>query len=271
MTSAGIDLCSRTAGCIGLLCALIAMRLVITGEISTTVQPEYTAVKLQIKTPEREAAATGSNDISSPQETAKPPAPAPEPPVKAETVADNSRILSAPSGSTVTETRQAKPEPAAVSVPAATRAPAEKQAAPKRSGAPEKPAPLPKSRKDAPKTTGSRAESGRKINENKSTDQGAAAPAAPEFDRQAVSRAILSELKGRLDYPRQAQKRKLQGTVMVEFELKDGIVTAYSIVQSSGHSVLDRAALRLAGSLQGFDSRIRGSLKVRVPLKYELR
>lgn len=75
-------------------------------------------------------------------------------------------------------------------------------------------------------------------------------------------------------YPRAAKKRNIEGTVILElFIAPDGSTTRCIISQSSGFSILDKAALKAAkswkftaGSLNG----VKTGMLVKVPVMYKL-
>lgn len=82
---------------------------------------------------------------------------------------------------------------------------------------------------------------------------------------------LVKEIRSKLRYPRNAVRRKLEGTVMVEFVIQNGVVTSYKIEKSSGHKILDEAASKLAKSLVKFNTRLDAmSNRVLIPIKYEL-
>ncbi len=90
--------------------------------------------------------------------------------------------------------------------------------------------------------------------------------------RQFISAEIVSFIKQATVYPRQALRRKIQGTVMLEFTVKNGIIVNCKVAQSAGSPLLDRAALQLGQELIGFDSKQQAfSLTLRVPIRYALR
>jgi len=74
-------------------------------------------------------------------------------------------------------------------------------------------------------------------------------------------------------YPSRARRRKLEGTVLVEFELDDaGAVVATTLVGSSGEKVLDNAAiktLRVASPMPAPPANV-SERKFPVPLSYRL-
>ncbi len=107
--------------------------------------------------------------------------------------------------------------------------------------------------------------------QQKSTAAETAAQAQLAEACEFISREIVSVIKSRTVYPRQALRRKVQGTVMLEFTVRKGIIQSCAVVKSSGSVLLDSAALRLGKSLQGFDSE-QGDfdLKLQVPIRYAL-
>ena len=77
------------------------------------------------------------------------------------------------------------------------------------------------------------------------------------------------------DYPRQAQRRNQEGTVLVEALVDEkGDVISIKIVKSSGYQLLDRSATKAVRSW-AFQPRMVGRLatksKVQVPVLFELR
>lgn len=87
-----------------------------------------------------------------------------------------------------------------------------------------------------------------------------AASAQPSISRAELRRILAryitgtlsSYLDGRIDYPLAARREQLQGVVMLRIRLaRDGRLLAVRLSRSSGHSMLDRAAL---ASVQGLGS-----------------
>ena len=82
---------------------------------------------------------------------------------------------------------------------------------------------------------------------------------------------LVNEIKSKTRYPRNAVRRKLEGTVMMEFVVEDGIVVGYRLEHSSGHKILDAAAQKLAQSMLQFNTGNRLlNNRILIPIKYEL-
>ncbi len=84
--------------------------------------------------------------------------------------------------------------------------------------------------------------------------QPSAAPAAPSAADVARVSAAKATWRGILEahlqkfhkYPRSAQRRNIEGTVLLRFRMtRDGEVLSYSVERSSEHDVLDEAALTM--------------------------
>ena len=112
----------------------------------------------------------------------------------------------------------------------------------------------------------------------------AAAEAAAQAERERAQAAALNsqmqaqltsllvnEIKSKTRYPRNAVRRKLEGTVMMEFVVQDGVVVGYRLEQSSGHKILDAAAQKLAQSMLQFNTGNQQlNNRILIPIKYEL-
>ena len=104
-----------------------------------------------------------------------------------------------------------------------------------------------------------------------SADAEATARAAQQKARQLVTGLILDQIRSSMVYPQRAVQRQLQGTVVMEFTIKGGIITSFRIARGSGHAILDSAASRLGEQLIGFNTRNdQHSLTLNVPIKYAL-
>jgi len=79
----------------------------------------------------------------------------------------------------------------------------------------------------------------------------------------------------RPEYPSRARRRHLQGTVILEVSVtRDGRVDELRVKESSGHEILDRAALRAVKSWlfePGRRGRERIAMSVLVPVRFDLR
>ena len=78
-------------------------------------------------------------------------------------------------------------------------------------------------------------------------------------------------------YPRRAKRRQWEGVVVIEFKLlSNGKITQLSLVNSSGKSILDTAALsifqkRMKGQFKPFPKEIqRKYWQIKVPVNYQL-
>lgn len=88
----------------------------------------------------------------------------------------------------------------------------------------------------------------------------------------SASDFILNKIKSVTHYPKRAIKRKIQGTVVIAFNLVNGKIISFKLVQSSGHRILDEAANKLASKLINLDTNVRGgNLTINVPIKYALK
>ena len=87
---------------------------------------------------------------------------------------------------------------------------------------------------------------------------------------------VRKELERRKVYPDNARARHIQGTVTIRFAIaRNGKVTSSSLVRSSGHGLLDRAALSLPGRVSPFPAIPpeveRDSLVLTVPIRFDLK
>ncbi|MFB6264369.1 MAG: energy transducer TonB [Bradymonadaceae bacterium] len=99
------------------------------------------------------------------------------------------------------------------------------------------------------------------------------------IDRDALirgySRKIYRRLRAHQTYPRTARRRSLEGTVMVEVTVgRDGAILDADIHRSSGHEILDRAALEAIQSLDKLppppEALAWDRKALRIPIKYQL-
>ncbi len=108
-----------------------------------------------------------------------------------------------------------------------------------------------------------------------SPPQPAVAAARPgSDDSAAITARIRLELARHFQYPSQAVRRGWQGIVLLGFRIGvDGDIEAIHIAQSSGHALLDRAALGALSKLHrvALDSgRLRAALDLQLPVVYRL-
>ena len=83
-----------------------------------------------------------------------------------------------------------------------------------------------------------------------------------------VKRCIESELR----YTRRARQLRLEGTVTVQFVVrKDGSMDAFEIHTSSGQVMLDNMAKRAVESAQAHWGQPQNAVRLRIPLRYELK
>ena len=86
---------------------------------------------------------------------------------------------------------------------------------------------------------------------------------------------LNSLMSARRDYPRSARRLGLEGTVLVEMVINHkGQILSVKLAQSSGHEVLDRAAIAQVhkiGRVPSIPSQIkRSSMTFRIPFEYRL-
>jgi protein TonB len=101
----------------------------------------------------------------------------------------------------------------------------------------------------------------------------------PEVDKVTLARTYLARLRDELmdhkQYPLSAQRMGVTGAVTVSFVVgPDSSVSRIAVKRSSGHDILDKAALatvtELSGKLQRPEALGAGELKTSVVLRYEL-
>jgi TonB family protein len=93
---------------------------------------------------------------------------------------------------------------------------------------------------------------------------------------QGYDGVILAHIRERQFYPQTARRNRLEGVVWVDISIRaDGALLESTLSQSSGHGVLDQAALDIVARCDPFPpmpSEISGiSMKYRVPIAFELR
>lgn len=98
----------------------------------------------------------------------------------------------------------------------------------------------------------------------------------PIFDENAKESFIAGlyeELNRKKHYPKMAKRRKLEGVCEVSFTLsKDGKLYDVFLKEACGHSILDKAALKVVRSVEFYkpipDSVSLTSLHLNIPIKY---
>ena len=256
------DLIARTAGFAGVFATLIAIGIWDQPEFVITPQQNFAAVELTLQVaPLPEEPPT--------QELITQPEPQPE---------DTTKVTPEP-----LPEPEPEPEPAPEPLPDASPEPdltinseppkVEPKPEPKVESKPKvEPKPQPKPQ-PAPKKVESQ------VQPQTTTVPPAAEPVSPEpapatvtAQMQAqVTSLLVNEIKSKTRYPRNAVRRKLEGTVMMEFVVQDGIVVGYRLEQSSGHKILDAAAQKLAQSMMQFNTSNRLlNHRILIPIKYEL-
>ncbi len=102
-----------------------------------------------------------------------------------------------------------------------------------------------------------------------------AQPSSKRLIRQYYG-TLSSYLRRNYDYPRRARLASIEGTVLVEIVVdKDGNVIRHRIVRSSGHEILDNAALSSIADLRSVPRPPDGlpwtKRAIRVPFRYSLK
>lgn len=285
------DLIARTCGSIGVLGVLVYIGVLGTPKFIITPQQNFESVMLsiqvndrppetsagivppppeeeQVKEPEPEPATVApepdpvKEQMPEPQPP-EPPAPSepqapPPPPEKPAPVKQELKPKPEPEKPEPVKHTEPKKQPVKQK-PEPTKPKAEKQ--------PELPAPVkPAPAREPPTATGPVGSLPPAAADNAAQDEAS----ARQINAQLAS-LLVKEIRSKLHYPRNAVRRKLEGTVMVEFIVKNGVVVNFNIEKSSGHRILDEAASKLARSLIRFNTRLDAmSNRVLIPIKYEL-
>lgn len=248
------DLIARTCGSIGVLGALVFIGIIDTPKFIITPQQNFESVLLTLNVaPAHESPSESSKPIKDPE---PPPEPIVEPPA----------LEPAPVEQPVVEPPPPPPPPM-VEKP--------QESAPQ---VVEPPKSKPKPKKADSSTKIDSKDKAKAAKAKASAAPPHAAPASPDKAQPSerkinaqLASLLVKEIKSKLRYPRNAVRRKLEGTVMVEFMIKNGVVVSYNIEKSSGHKILDEAAGKLAKSLMKFNTRLDAmSNRVLIPIKYEL-
>lgn len=292
------DLIARTCGSIGVLGALVFVGVLDTPKFIVTPSQNFESVLLSInvapnkpstqeenkQTPEpTNEPAIEETPITKPQEALKEPPVVEQPKVEPPPVIkDNpTKVVK------VDEPPPLKEEPKVVANPIKPPEPKKaekiKEKPSVKPQAKSEPKPQPKPKPQQPNKAQDLAKAKAAAKAKAQAAAQAAAKAAHEAQEKSLLEAsarklnaqlaslLVKEIRSKLRYPRNAVRRKLEGTVMVEFVIQNGVVTSYKIEKSSGHKILDEAASKLAKSLVKFNTRLDAmSNRVLIPIKYEL-
>lgn len=270
------DLIARTCGFIGVFVSLIAIGIWEHPQFIVTPQQSFDQITLTLNVTTPPAHQTEPNTEPNTEPVPEPvpepepePIPEPEPELKPAPVVEPLAPKVEPEA--VKELEVKKPEP---KEEPKVEPPPKPETKPQPKPKP-KPQPKPKSEVTTPAPTKTTATA------TTATPKAQAEPEpAPKATEQAqldrnlraqLSSLLVQEIKSNLVYPRNAVRRKLEGTVLVEFEISSGIVTGFNIQRSSGHKILDEAARKLAERMVQFNTRLSSmNNHVIIPIKYEL-
>lgn len=91
-------------------------------------------------------------------------------------------------------------------------------------------------------------------------------------DENPFLRAVKSAIDNAITYPRQARKMRVQGRVLVEFFWsKDKTLSNIKILQSSGHQVLDKSAVKTIKKASLRFPAHTNDVKMQIPIVFDLR
>lgn len=294
------DLIARTAGFAGVFAALIAIGIWDQPEFVITPQQNFSSVELTLMVtpaPQSEehaepltapaakpVTAPAIEPVTTPETESEPtpepqPEPAPEPtPEPALELESEVQLNPEP-----TTEPLVKPEPQVDPASAALALKEEEERAQAAKKARKEEARRQEERRQAQARARAEAEARAKAEQEAKAQAAAQAQAKAAQEAQAQAHALnaqmqsqltsllINEIKSKTRYPRNAVRRKLEGTVMMEFVVQDGIVVGYRLEHSSGHKILDAAAQKLAQSMLQFDTgNHRLNNRILIPIKYEL-
>ena len=134
---------------------------------------------------------------------------------------------------------------------------------------------VPDARQAIPEADSRRRPSGAEHSEPDATPADPAPEGNAAVDRAAVESEILEALNARFSYPALARRRGWEGEVVLSLDLDNrGRVARIEIEQSSGHRILDRAALDALKALAGQHPLVEGIHQpvagLRIPIVYRL-
>lgn len=266
------DLIARTAGFAGVFATMIAVGVWDQPEFVITPQQNFAAVELTLQVSELPTDEEATPELTPPEprpEESPEPEPVPEPEPAPDPVPEP-EVTPEPVPELESDIKL-NPEPPK----------------PKVEPKPELPKVEPKPKPEPPKVEPKpqpKAEPKPKTEPKVKAAEPAVAPAAPAkaaAEEQAaalnsqmqaqLTSLLVNEIKSKTRYPRNAVRRKLEGTVMMEFVVENGIVVGYRLEHSSGHKILDAAAQKLAQSMLQFNTGNRLlNNRILIPIKYEL-
>ena len=245
------DLLSRTCAYIGLLCSLIAFYFVVSYfDLPKKTAPAYTEITftLQKDEPEIKQESAQKADIT-----------------PSATVKNSENKIEAKENTNLAQKVIKEPQKILKTVAKAENKPKAATSAPKKA--------LAKRTANTPKKH-LQSNTPNKISKaaNTAAKNNTAAHAAQKLKQQQIKFANLihSRLQASLIYPKLAIRRNLEGTAIISFSIKKGKIVSYKISKSSGHKILDDAALKLAAKAASLSADPLLDFNLNVPLKYEL-
>ena len=245
------DLLSRTCAYIGLLCSLIAFYFVVSYfDSPPKTAPAYTEITftLQKDEPEIKQESAQKADIT-----------------PSATVKNSENKIEAKENTNLAQKVIKEPQKILKTVTKAENKPKAATTVPKRAQA--------KNTANTPKKH-LQSNTSNKISKSANTaaKNNTAAHAAQKLKQQQIKFANLihSRLQASLIYPKLAIRRNLEGTAIISFSIKKGKIVSYKISKSSGHKILDDAALKLAAKAASLSADPLLDFNLNVPLKYEL-
>ena len=245
------DLLSRTCAYIGLLCSLIAFYFVVSYfDSPPKTAPAYTEITFTLQKDE-----PGIKQESAQKADITPSA----------TVKNSENKIEAKENTNLAQKVIKEPQKILKTVAKAENKPKAATSAPKKALA-KRTANTPKKhlQSNTPNKISKAANTAAKYN--------TAAHAAQKLKQQQIKFANLihSRLQASLIYPKLAIRRNLEGTAIISFSIKKGKIVSYKISKSSGHKILDDAALKLAAKAANLSADPLLDFNLNVPLKYKL-
>jgi protein TonB len=171
--------------------------------------------------------------------------------------------------------RYVKPSPVRVEKPSRREVSREKKQVMRTRVEVEEPVPQPE-----PEVTEMTAEHGLEADEDIESEEGetvfeTAIARGEEMERHDTYERALSELRGRIIarkiYPQAARRRNIEGEVVVFLRLDQrGELVDLHVRQSSGSTILDRAAISLIEKVIPYEHGLEGDFAVEIPVRYSL-